>query len=94
MSELRLIKLCEEDGCQKEAMECLLHYYDYESGKSEDIISWYCGEHAHKHGFCPGCGLFWGGVERFEFSRTGLCENCESDLDAELYEEEDAYIYP
>ena len=81
--EQALKHLCEEQGCQKEAIECQLLYYDYDSKESEVVTYWYCGEHAHKNGFCPGCGEFWGGNERFNFSRIGLCENCESELDPE-----------
>jgi len=80
MSEVdRLAKLCEEQGCQKEAVECHL---GYGPSAQEDVFYWYCVDHARKHGFCYCCGEFWGGVNSFEFSRTGLCENCESELEA------------
>ena len=51
----------------------------------------FCGSCAHKNGFCWGCLGFYGGVETFDFGRfygndTGLCDNCYSDLQADVEE--------
>ena len=35
-----------------------------------------CGECAVNNGYCRGCGEFWAGVSSFDFSTTGICENC------------------
>lgn len=70
---------CEHPGCRNEGAQC---YYP-----NGDILAspdaWYCGLHAHRAGFCKGCGQFWGGVESFEFNRQGLCDDCQMDEDSE-----------
>lgn len=40
--------------------------------------SYYCWTHARQEGFCPGCGRFCAGSERFDFSPLGLCSECEA----------------
>jgi hypothetical protein len=38
-----------------------------------------CCECAPRHGFCSNCGIFAGGLESFEFGKSGLaglCINC------------------
>lgn len=77
--------LCEEPGCQNEAMECVL--YDYDEDK--EISSWYCTEHAHKNGFCWYCGHFWAGCEQFDFDPSGLCPNCKWEVKNDLGEYDD-----
>ncbi len=67
---------CEEPSCDAVGTSCF--YPDNETGEPNH---WYCSNHAFKHGFCWGCGLFWGGCESFDFARhrggiQGLCENC------------------
>ncbi len=61
---------CGVRDCKQPGNECRL---------PDDSREWYCWEHMHDQGFCPGCGNFWAGVESFDFSRTGYCENCEGD---------------
>lgn len=74
---------CNEEGCANEGMAC------YYSHLHEEPDGWYCGKHAHDAGFCPGCGLFWAGIESFDFSRTGYCENCDDAFEAEFGDDED-----
>lgn len=64
-------KLCDNPGAP-----CFL------PGRQEPE-GYYCTNHAQQEGFCWGCGQFWGGVESFEFSDTGLCEECEQEQEAE-----------
>ena len=80
---------CQHDSCDRDGTECFLP--DNESKKPDYH---YCMKHANQHGFCWGCGGFWGGVERFEFSRfcggiEGLCENCGDAFVEEFADEED-----
>lgn len=62
--------LCGERGCIRPANTCYLP-----DGEEE----FYCYDHMRDMGYCPGCGQFWAGIESFDFSRTGYCENCEGD---------------
>jgi hypothetical protein len=64
--------VCERDGCQLPA--------DAYSLPDEDEPSYYCGGHARQEGFCVGCGHFCAGIESFDFSRSGLCDQCEDEL--------------
>jgi len=83
--------LCQEEGCDNEGQACYLPD-DYEDEPS----CWYCPEHMHAQGFCPGCHTFWGGVEAFDFSSVDLCPNCtdqiESELDDDYDEIQDTYM--
>ena len=75
--------LCGERGCKQPANAC---YFP------DDSRQFYCYNHMRDMGFCPGCGQFWAGVETFDFSRTGYCENCEGDnfdFDEDLEEWDD-----
>lgn len=80
---------CDHEGCQALGIPC---YYDW---TNEVPDGWYCHEHAHDAGFCPGCGLFNAGFESFDFSKTGYCESCqeeiESEFDDDLDDEVDDY---
>lgn len=69
--------ICQEEGCTStDTTPCY-----YEPGDQPD--AYYCGEHIHDQGFCWGCGYFWAGVETFDFSSNGLCENCYGELEDE-----------
>jgi hypothetical protein len=63
--------LCGAQGCDNFGNPCWL---------PDDIYGepscYYCWAHMYDQGFCPACGNFWAGVESFDFSRSGLCENC------------------
>lgn len=83
--------VCEEKGCNKEAMQC--HLVDYGAfwiysniwfkTEEKDIIYWYCTEHTTKNGFCWMCGEFWAGNSEFDFNNSHLCPNCRDGVDAE-----------
>ncbi len=78
---------CDVKGCKDAGRPCWLPLDNPTEEPPPD--KWLCGKHAHREGFCWGCGLFWGGVESFDFgsgARTGLCENC---LGSGEYEDED-----
>jgi len=78
---------CMEEGCWNEAIACRL--VDYFASEPKETTEWFCVDHCHQNGYCYMCGEFWGGVEYFEFSKTGLCENCQSELEAELNNPDD-----
>lgn len=99
---------CEVEGCDWLGTACFypdnsiygLSDEEIEAGEAEkaEPDHYYCAKHAHKSGFCFGCGEFWGGVESFDFgagARSGLCENCLSngDFDDEEEEEDDGYYF-
>ena len=63
---------CGVRGCRRFGNECRL---------PDDSREWFCYLHMRDMGFCPGCRNFWAGVESFDFSRTGYCENCASGED-------------
>jgi hypothetical protein len=71
MTGVRATEICEQEGCDRRGESCWLPD-DPPDGPSHH----YCWEHAHGAGFCHCCGVFWGGIETFDFSPSGLCENC------------------
>lgn len=73
---------CQHEGCQNDGRACFLDAWDDEPNGQ------YCGEHAHLYGFCRICGLFWGGIESFEFLHPGLCDNCHDQIEADYGEPE------
>lgn len=97
MAKMKIANDCEEEGCSREGIECYLPDNpifdpDPNIAKEAEPDYYYCGVHAHPNGFCWGCGMFWGGVESFDFgagARTGLCENCLSSGDFDDDEDED-----
>lgn len=64
---------CNHEGCNSPAQPFWLP----DSAYPNDPDGYYCEEHANSAGWCWMCGGFWGGVESFDFSKTGVCENCE-----------------
>lgn len=66
--------ICGVQGCRQWGNPCWLPDDDWNKPSSH-----YCYDHMHNQGFCPGCGNFWAGVESFDFSRSGYCENCAGD---------------
>jgi hypothetical protein len=73
--------VCERAGCELPADAYSLHVWL--------PPSYYCGGHAREEGFCVGCGQFCAGIESFDSSRSGLCEQCEGDLGDEDLDDED-----
>lgn len=79
--------MCRIPGCINWGIGC--YYPDWEWGGPDggprngpdDCL---CPRHIERGGFCQGCGLFWGGVESFEFGTlAGYCDNCASEIRAE-----------
>lgn len=66
--------------CEQDGTPCYLNPFD------PDPNGFYCYEHSHDEGFCPSCNIFWAGVGSFDFSRSGLCPNCQDEIDAEEYD--------
>lgn len=83
--------VCEEPGCNQEAMQCHLLDYGDHSGTPVDVFSWYCTEHATKNGFCWMCGEFWQGNSEFDFNTSHLCPNCQNEVDADTCEVDEEY---
>jgi hypothetical protein len=71
------MKTCEQPGCDREGAECFLDAWDDEPNGV------YCPEHSAANGFCAVCGLFWGGIESFEFLHPGVCDHCHYQLEAD-----------
>lgn len=73
---------CEHEGCRSRGQA----YYI----SDEEQPYFYCAEHAHDGGFCFGCGGFFSGIERFDFSKSGLCDECDREIhvDAGDFDEE------
>lgn len=89
---------CKEPDCQEAGAGCF-----YPDNETNVANAFYCFKHAAKHGFCWGCGLFWGGCESFDFAEyrgrpSSLCENCgqvddEHELDEESFEDDLELLY-
>ena len=80
------VKICQHEGCTNPGQPCELPWVIGPPDK-EPEYEYFCSMHAQEHGYCWMCGYFWRGAESFEFSKSGLCENCKSELDAEFDEE-------
>jgi hypothetical protein len=72
------VRQCGHEGCDQRGEPYYHHALDVEVGE------WRCGAHAYDAGFCQGCGAFCAGMESFDMSRSGLCYECEQELDAAL----------
>ena len=90
MSTIRKSKhQCQHKDCIKtNVIPCYLPSYQgpYDYIQAD---TWLCPEHCQVEGFCWGCGQFWAGIESFDFSPTGLCENCKEE-DSAVMDEIDA----
>ena len=74
--------VCQSPGCQEEAIECRI--------KPGSVVDDHlCPQHASEAGYCACCGDFWAGVNSFDFAKSGLCEHCEAELEAESEEIDD-----
>jgi len=80
---------CQHPVCTNEGIPCLLHWWD----KTPE--EFFCWEHAFQHGYCRSCGVFWAGIESFDFGSGGLCEQCRDQIRAETGEDldEDDFDY-
>lgn len=77
---------CQTEGCKEPAIPCYLSG----SGPPDEPDDLLCAEHCTDEGYCWGCGNFWAGIETFDFSPDGLCENCGPEIrESEDYDEAD-----
>jgi len=65
---------CQYEGCEAEGFPCFMNAWDAEDG-GDGPNGYWCSQHAPDAGFCACCGLFWGGIESFDFG-NGICDNC------------------
>jgi hypothetical protein len=72
---------CGARGCKENGNGCWL------PDDMDQPSEWYCYGHMRDAGYCPGCGNFWAGVESFDLSRTGYCENCASEFEEPDYDD-------
>ena len=78
------VALCEHEGCRRPGNGCWLP-----EGRDEPT-DWLCSEHAIEAGYCGACGMFWAGVDSFDFG-NGWCENCRGSEDYGDESDEDDY---
>lgn len=67
------VPCCQEKGCTRPAIMCTYVH--------DGSHVYYCPGHAADNGFCACCGIYSDGTEAFIFS--DLCENCQSNVDAD-----------
>lgn len=79
LPEPEVMEPCDHEGCEE---SITMPVWLPDSGDDPD--GFYCSEHAFYHGFCKGCGYFWGGIESFEFG-NGYCDTCEIELHDDVY---------
>ena len=68
---------CQIKGC-KELGSFYGNYEDFMRNRTENMVC-LCDRHAFDEGWCVGCGRQMGGIETFEWSDNGLCEDCQLD---------------
>lgn len=83
-----LATICQHEGCVNPGQPCFL------PDDGDEASMYYCWEHMHTNGFCPGCSQFWGGVEDFEFDPHGYCSNCRDNPDVTGAEPDDDDDWP
>jgi len=67
-----MIGICQHPGCKETiVIQCFFPYEEL----SDDEDQFYCVNHCNEHGYCQGCGVFWRGIETFDFAEE-FCENC------------------
>lgn len=71
--------------CKEQGNECWIDGWK----PNEAADDYYCDQHMYDHGFCEGCGLFNGGIEEFDFNPNHLCDDCESEMRAEIEGDEE-----
>lgn len=67
-----VLQKCEAEGCKALGMPLFLNGDSVRSGPF-----YFCYDHMRGAGWCPGCLIFCGGLEDFDYSSTGLCGECE-----------------
>ena len=78
-------RVCEHSSCDRRGRGCWL------PDDTEAPTDWLCDEHAVAAGYCAACRTFWAGIESFDSSPTGLCENCIAGEDYDDEADEDDY---
>lgn len=91
------LHICQEPGCwHRDSVPCYVTDWDEPSDGKPDY--YYCTIHAHGEGLCWMCGGFYAGMESFDFSRDGLCDNCQDQWEAETgdrdYDDDDWWEEP
>src|ERR1700761_8502717 len=71
--------VCEHKGCGNTPE---LYELGFDEETSEPI--WICFEHAPEAGFCRTCGGFFAGCWEFDLSRSGLCHDCQRQMEHDL----------
>lgn len=84
-----LFPRCWHKDCTNKGKPCVLRGY---SDDEDEQLYWYCSEHAQRHGFCFGCGEFWGGTESFDFG-PGYCSNCAAEFEEDEYDDQPDWSY-
>lgn len=81
---------CQAEGCNKpgKMFEVPDEYWHEDESDYPVDFERFCEKHAFEAGYCWICGQFWGGVESFDFGKSGLCENCaftvQQDMEGDL----------
>lgn len=75
--------LCEVKDCDQPGVELWLPQWGISDAEEKPV--YYCDFHMHNQGWCPGCLCFYGGIESFDYSRTGFCENCSIEVEQDEY---------
>ncbi len=73
---------CDHEGCTADGWPGWSLWGD------EEPIGWTCDKHAQQQGFCSGCHTFMAGMESFDFSPSGLCDDCSEELLHEMGEDD------
>lgn len=73
---------CEQEGCHEMGDACFTLF------EPDEPMGFYCAEHKHEHGICPGCNMFYAGFESFDFSETGYCAGCSEQFENAFYTED------
>jgi len=78
-------KRCWQPGCtETDTIKCRVYERDEADGKWKPDIFRYCHDHAKENGFCYCCGELCAGIESYEFTHPGLCDNCFDQIEADM----------
>ncbi len=73
-----VIARCQYPDCDVKGDEVVRCYMPDDLSQPAEA---FCVKHCFEHGYCWSCGLFWAGVEFFDFSPDKLCDPCRGELD-------------
>ncbi len=74
---------CEHEGCKNVGDACFTLF------EPDNPMGFYCSEHKRETGVCPGCNMFYAGLESFDFSETGYCAGCSEAIDSDFGGDDD-----